>query len=80
MISASNQPAQVATQIEVTLIWVREEPLYPSRNYLLKLGTQTVGASVTKITPRVKINTLKLISKNYLELNAAVISKLIIDI
>ena len=36
-------PPQVADQFEATLIWMAEEPLLPGRQYLLKLGTQTVA-------------------------------------
>jgi bifunctional enzyme CysN/CysC len=79
VISTANQPAQIANQFEVTLIWMEEQPLYPNRNYLLKLGTQIVGASVTKIKYQINVNTLEKISKNYLELNAIAICTLTTD-
>ena len=79
VISASNQLAQVADQFEVTLIWMSEEPLYPGRNYQFKLGTQIVGASVTKIKYQVNVNTLEHISTNHLELNAVAICTLTTD-
>jgi bifunctional enzyme CysN/CysC len=79
VISAANQPAQVADQFKVTLIWMSEEPLYTGRSYLLKLGTQTIGASITKIKYQVNINTLEHISANHLKLNAVAICTLTTD-
>jgi len=79
VIATSDQPAQVANQFEVTLIWMTEEPLYPNRNFLLKLGTQTVGASVTKIKHQVNVNTLENVSASFLTLNAIAVCTLSTD-
>lgn len=76
VISVANQPAHVADQFEVTLIWMSEESLYSGRSYLLKLGTQTIGASVTKIKYQINVNTLEHISTNYLTLNAVAVCTL----
>lgn len=79
VISTANQPAQVADQFEVTLIWMSEEPLYPGRSYLLKLGTQTIGASITKIKYQINVNTLDHSSTNHLTLNAVAVCTLSTD-
>jgi bifunctional enzyme CysN/CysC len=79
VISADDQPSQVSDQFEVTLIWMGDEPLYPNRNYLLKLGTQTIGATVTKIKYQVNVNTLEHMSSNHLTLNAVAVCTLSTD-
>jgi bifunctional enzyme CysN/CysC len=48
VISAADAPAEVADQFECTLVWMADEPMLPGRQYLLKLGTRTVSATVTE--------------------------------
>jgi len=79
VICIANQPAQVADQFNVTLIWMNQDPLYPGRNYLLKLGTQIIGASILKIKYQVNVNTLEHISAKQLELNAVAVCELSTD-
>jgi bifunctional enzyme CysN/CysC len=38
----------VADQFETTLIWMDEEALIPGRSYYLKIGPQTVSATVAE--------------------------------
>jgi bifunctional enzyme CysN/CysC len=76
VICIANQPAQVSDQFNVTLIWMNQDPLYPGRNYLLKLGTQIIGASISKIKYQVNVNTLEHISAKQLELNAVAVCEL----
>ncbi|WP_175908701.1 sulfate adenylyltransferase subunit CysN [Burkholderia sp. BCC1640] len=54
MIARADAPPEVADQFEATLVWMHDEPLLPGRPYLVKLGTQTVGA--TCATPKYKID------------------------
>ncbi|MYN15046.1 sulfate adenylyltransferase subunit CysN [Pusillimonas sp. TS35] len=70
IISLANQPAEVADQFEATLIWMHEEPLLPGRPYLMKIGTNTVHATVTHIKHQVNVNTLEHMAAKKLELNA----------
>src|SRR4051812_2344687 len=46
LIAAAEAPAEVADQFEAAIIWMADEPLLPGRQYALKLGTQTVQATV----------------------------------
>lgn len=69
MISGVDQPAQTADQFETTLVWMHEAPLLPGRPYLMKLGTQTVTASVTDIKYQVNVNTLEHTAAKQLDLN-----------
>ena len=52
-------PPQVADQFEADLIWMAEEPLLPGRQYLLKLGTQTVPATVQEPKYKIGIDTME---------------------
>ncbi|MGE6606487.1 sulfate adenylyltransferase subunit CysN [Halomonas sp. NPDC076908] len=69
VISGVEQPAQTADQFETTLVWMHEEPLLPGRPYLMKLGTQTVSATVTDIKYQVNVNTLEHTASKQLDLN-----------
>ena len=46
VIAAADDPPQAADQLLATLVWMADEPLVPGRGYWLKIGTQTVGATV----------------------------------
>ncbi|GHA88611.1 sulfate adenylyltransferase subunit CysN [Modicisalibacter luteus] len=69
VISGVEQPAQTADQFETTLVWMHEQPLLPGRPYLMKLGTQTVSASITEIKYQVNVNTLEHTAAKQLDLN-----------
>ncbi|QUX94519.1 adenylyl-sulfate kinase [Marinomonas sp. CT5] len=69
VISTVEQPAQTAQQFEVTIVWMHEEPLLPGRPYLMKVGAQTVMATVTDIKYQVNVNTLEHTAAKKLELN-----------
>lgn len=64
------EPATVADQFDAQIVWMSDEPLYPGRNYLLKLATQTVNATISKIKNQVNINTLEKLAADKLDLNA----------
>jgi bifunctional enzyme CysN/CysC len=46
IIAAADNPPAVADRFEATLIWMDEQALLPGRSYEMKIGTQTVAASV----------------------------------
>jgi bifunctional enzyme CysN/CysC len=48
-LNTADSPAQGADQFECTLAWQGAEPLLPGRPYLLKMGAQTLGASVSQL-------------------------------
>ncbi|MDI5921007.1 sulfate adenylyltransferase subunit CysN [Halomonas sp. LR5S13] len=70
IISGVEKPAQTADQFETTVVWMHEQPLLPGRPYLMKLGTQTVSATVTDIKYQVNVNTLEHAAAKQLDLNA----------
>jgi bifunctional enzyme CysN/CysC len=79
LISTADAPAGVADQFETTLVWMHDEPLLPGRSYLLKLGTQTVTASVMEIKYQVNVNTMEHLAAKTLGLNAIGVCTLNVD-
>ncbi|WP_300273097.1 sulfate adenylyltransferase subunit CysN [Halomonas sp.] len=69
VISGVDQPAEIADQFETSLVWMHDEPLLPGRPYLMKLGTQTMSATVSDIKYQVNVNTLEHTAAKQLDLN-----------
>lgn len=69
MISAADEPAELANQFETTLIWMSDEPMLPGRPYLLKIGPKTVQATITAPKFRINVNSFEHIAATKLELN-----------
>ncbi len=69
VISTIDEPAHSADQFETTLVWMHENEMLPGRPYLLKIGTQTVVATITDIKYEVNVNTLEHVAAKNLQLN-----------
>ena len=54
VIAEADSPPQSADQFEATIVWLDEEELLPGRGYWLKLGSQSVTATVQE--PKCEIN------------------------
>jgi bifunctional enzyme CysN/CysC len=79
VIVAADAPAQIADQFESTLVWMADEPLLPGRAHWLKLGTQTVTATLHPPKYQINVNTLEHLAAKTLELNAIGIVNLSTD-
>ncbi|MCL6619007.1 sulfate adenylyltransferase subunit CysN [Thermomonas hydrothermalis] len=79
VIAAAADAPEVADQFAAHLLWMGEEPLLPGRPYLFKLGTRTVGASVTEIKHRVDINTQEPLAAKHLAMNEVALCNLHLD-
>ena len=79
VISAADNPPQVADQFEATLVWMADEPMLPGRPYWLKLGTQVVTATVQQPKYQINVNTLEHLAAKTLELNAIGVCQLSTD-
>ena len=79
VLSTAADPAGVADQFEVTLVWMAEEPMFPGRPYLLKLGTKTAVATVSHTKYKVNVNTLEHVATKQLELNEIGICNVSLD-
>ena len=69
VLAALAAPPKVADQFEATVVWMHERPMLRGRSYLVKVGTQTVVATVSPLKYKVDVNTLERIAANKLELN-----------
>jgi bifunctional enzyme CysN/CysC len=79
LLCATDRPATVADQLDATLVWMDEAPLYPGRPYWLKLGTRTVGASVSVIKHRIDMAHLEPQAAKALQLNDIAVVTLSLD-
>lgn len=70
VITAAKAPLEVADQFEATLIWMDEEHLIPGRSYYMKMGAQTVSATIAQPKYQINVNTLEHTATKFLELNA----------
>jgi len=70
IIVAAKDPLEVADQFEATVIWMDEADLIPGRSYYLKIGAQTVSATVAQPKYQINVNTLEHTAVKTLDLNA----------
>ncbi len=49
LILGESAPVAVQDRLDATLVWMANEPLVPGRAYWLKIGAQTVPASVSRV-------------------------------
>jgi bifunctional enzyme CysN/CysC len=76
---SADDPSPVANQFETTLVWMDDEPMLPGRPYLMKIGAQTVTATITEPKYRVQVNTLEHIAAKRLELNEIGVCNISLD-
>ncbi|MGF7147496.1 bifunctional enzyme CysN/CysC [Sphingomonas zeicaulis] len=79
VIAAADAPPQAADQFEATIVWMADEEMLPGRPYWLKLGTQTVTASIQAPKYQVNVNTMEHLAAKTLELNAIGVANLSTD-
>jgi bifunctional enzyme CysN/CysC len=78
-ICTAGDPAEVANQFETTLLWMADEPMYPGRPYVMKIGTSTVNATITRPKYRIDVNTLAHEAAHELQLNEVGVCNLSLD-
>jgi len=79
IITAAKDPLEVADQFEATVIWMDETDLVPGRAYYLKIGAQTVSATVAQPKYQINVNTMEHTAAKTLELNAIGVATLTTD-
>jgi bifunctional enzyme CysN/CysC len=60
---------EVVDQFAAHVLWMAEEPMFPGRSYLLRIGTKYVPARITTLKHKVDVNTLEHIAARTLALN-----------
>jgi len=70
VIVAAKSPLEVADQFEAAVVWMDEVEMVPGRAYWLKIGTQTVSATLSPPKYEINVNTQEHLAAKTLDLNA----------
>jgi bifunctional enzyme CysN/CysC len=79
VLCAADAPPQIADQFEATIVWMAEDPMLAGRPYWLKLGTQTVSATIQPPKYQINVNTMEHLAAKTLTLNAIGVCNLATD-
>ena len=79
VICAADEPVLAADQFETTIVWMDEHELLPGRPYWLKIGTQTLTATIQQPKYQVNIKTMEHLAAKTLDLNAIGVANLSTD-
>ena len=79
VIALADNPPQAADQFEATIVWMADEEMLPGRAYWLKIGAQTVTATIQQPKYQVNVNTMEHLAAKTLELNAIGVANLSTD-
>ncbi len=79
VIAAADAPPQTADQFEATFVWMADEAMLPGRSYWLKLGTQSVSATVQAPKYQIAVNTMERLATKTFDLNAIGVATLSTD-
>ena len=79
VIAGADTPPAAADQFETTLVWMDEDALVPGRQYKLKIGTQSVNASLQAPKYVINVNDMQQLAAKTLELNDIGVAQLRTD-
>ncbi|WP_068300288.1 sulfate adenylyltransferase subunit CysN [Pararhodobacter sp. CCB-MM2] len=79
VIVAAKAPLEVADQFEASIVWMDEHEMVPGRAYWLKIGTQTVSASIAQPKYEVNVNTQEHLAAKTLDLNSIGVANITTD-
>jgi bifunctional enzyme CysN/CysC len=79
VITSAAAPTEVSDQFETTIVWMDEAEMLPGRPYWLKIGTQTVSATVGAPKYQMNINTMEHLAAKTLDLNAIGVANITTD-
>ncbi len=79
VISSVAAPPRVGDQFEATIVWMTDEPMLRGRNYLMRVGTSTVGATIAPLKYKVNVDSLEHVATDTLELNEIGVCELELD-
>lgn len=69
VLTHAGETPEFSNQFQARIVWMSEEPAYPGRSYLLKIGSQTVPAAITDLKFRTNVNTLEQTAATKIDLN-----------
>ena len=79
VIATGAEPPQVADQFEATIVWMHDDPMLQGRDYLMKIGTRIVSATVAPLKYKINVNSLEHTAAERLELNDIGVCELELD-
>src|SRR3546814_316399 len=79
VIAAADAPPEAAAPFAATLVWMADEAMIPGRAYWLKLGAQSVSATVQAPKYEINVNTLDHLAAKTLDLNGIGVVELSTD-
>jgi bifunctional enzyme CysN/CysC len=79
LLAAAAAPPQVADQFEADIIWMSDQEMLPGRRYLMKIGTRSVGMTMSRPKYQVNVNTLDHVAAKTLGLNAIGVCNIHLD-
>ena len=79
VIAAAGDPPQASDQFSATFVWMDEQALKPGRGYWLKLGTQTVTATVQPPKYEIDVNSREHLAARTLGLNSIGVAEFATD-
>jgi bifunctional enzyme CysN/CysC len=79
VIAAAGDPPEAADQFEATIVWMADDELLPGRGYWMKVGTQTVTATIQEPKHEVNVNTLEHLAAKTLGLNSIGVAEIATD-
>jgi bifunctional enzyme CysN/CysC len=69
VLTQGGETPEFSNQFQARIVWMNEEPAYPGRSYLLKIGAQLVPATITDLKYRTNVNTLEQSAATKVDLN-----------
>ncbi|MEM1087372.1 MAG: sulfate adenylyltransferase subunit CysN [Pseudomonadota bacterium] len=79
VLSSKDSPAEASNQFQARILWMSDQPMLPGRRYLVKMGTNTVPATLNRPKFGIDINTLEEKPAKELELNEVGVTTLSLD-
>ena len=79
VVAAASDPPQAADQFEATLVWMDEHELLPGRGYWMKIGTQSVTATIQHPKYEINVNSLEHLAAPSLGLNGIGVAEIATD-
>ena len=79
VLAAADEPPEVAGQLEASVVWMGEAPMLPGRDYLMRIGTRTVTATVSPLKYRLDVETGAHVAATRLETNGIGVCQLELD-
>ena len=79
LLCAAAAPPEQADQFAAHIVWMDEDPLYPGRPYLMKIGTRTVTGQITEIKYRIDVDSQQHLASRHLSVNEIAVCNVSFD-